>query len=36
MKNGNRNKALEWYKKALSIDPEFPSAIRTLRDLEED
>ena len=32
---GDRDKAIEYYKKALDIDPEFPSAKEQLRKLQE-
>ena len=35
LKNGDRDKALEYYKKALSIDPDFPSAKKMIREIEK-
>ena len=35
LEKGNEEKALEFYKKALSIDPYFPSAQKMVKELEE-
>lgn len=35
LKNGDRDKALEYYKKALSVDPYFPSAQKMIREIEK-
>ncbi|MCB0619659.1 MAG: tetratricopeptide repeat protein, partial [Saprospiraceae bacterium] len=34
-RKGDKEKAVESYRKALELDPEFPSALEMLRKLEE-